>query len=1001
MGKKHHSSGKGWSSLKLNWAAIESFISDLEPKDDLTAEDIENATPVIIGEKGRKRTEKPVLHKKDSNDEETIPLKTVPSKPSIRKKSVIPAKERLEEIVSNIAECLPVSRANDIYPLLRVHSQWDNEEVIFWFTNKPVDLFYCPELKDYGRFVPKNSEIAIKIQTTYLGEPFDYDYYQYKRLRRSQISIANRSNFQDNSIAIAGDSIIYQFRGIVEFQKALQENHEEILDIETQISELEKQREELKVDKNTAHQRGLITKTITELQRQYRILTQQQEDLKNITIYIRKQGEMRYAPIVDVIQTRTKTQNLFDGKTVIIEGGPGTGKSTTMIHRLAYLTDLYAIDEDEKNNTLKFKLTSIQRKQFIQAIKTQRDWMFFSSSKLLKEYLSEAMRKEGLDNISEKVWNWTDYRTLVLKEHYHLLGETNAPFRACYFMETLFFQNSNIIEEFTDFYLSQFRQIKSQLPQLDKDGIVYEWTAIAMKIEEKIENSAEYNLPQFISLFNSLANLYADDCKKLLREKNELISSIASEIADFIEGNQKVKKDFEDLLDLVYEFEDKDEEESNENDEIEEENEENPNTITQDVQNPINIKAGENNKNAYQVELIKEIEKWLKDFCSSQIEDNKQMSDIHQLMSDYILPLMGDKYDNRINKITNLIIFEQFAQYAKGIKAIMLNGIPAKYKKFRYHLLQSQYEGCDLKLLRKIIQHKQGKELHYQEQSLLLGFINTLVKLILTQSKNKVKHIYIDAYNEVARPIIGIDEATDFCACDIYAMQSLLSRDFYSLTLCGDMMQRMTAHGITSWEEIKDIVPEPKKIELKTSYRQSRKVLEVARHLYEDTLHKTPNYRAFMSSGKVPEPLLFVSAQENEKIEWISKRISEVYRAYGEILPSIAIFVNDKGYIPNFINRIMGTDFFIKNNVKVLDGTVEAKSSEEHICVYPIDVVKGMEFDVVFFHNIDNSSEDTELVKRYIYVGISRAAFFLGITLNEQNPELGKYFTQNKNWFKI
>jgi DNA helicase IV len=63
--------------------------------------------------------------------------------------------------------------------------------------------------------------------------------------------------------------------------------------------------------------------------------------------------------------------------------------------------------------------------------------------------------------------------------------------------------------------------------------------------------------------------------------------------------------------------------------------------------------------------------------------------------------------------------------------------------------------------------------------------------------------------------------------------------------------------------------------------------------------------------------------------------------------------------------------------------------------------VKGMEFDVVFFHNIDKSNAKMELVKRYIYVGVSRAAFFLGITMNEENLEISRYFEKKKDWFKI
>ena len=165
---------------------------------------------------------------------------------------------------------------------------------------------------------------------------------------------------------------------------------------------------------------------------------------------------------------------------------------------------------------------------------------------------------------------------------------------------------------------------------------------------------------------------------------------------------------------------------------------------------------------------------------------------------------------------------------------------------------------------------------------------------------------------------------------------------------------------------------------------------------------KTPNYHAFMKSNKVPAPLVYINETEFEKIGWIAKRISEVYKAYSERLPSIAIFVNDKGYIPKFIDNLEKTDFFKEKNIKVFDGTKnDSNSSENHICVYPIDVVKGMEFDVVFFHNIDNSSVNVDLLKRYIYVGVSRAAFFLGITLSEDNKEITKYFERNKDWFNI
>ena len=60
-----------------------------------------------------------------------------------------------------------------------------------------------------------------------------------------------------------------------------------------------------------------------------------------------------------------------------------------------------------------------------------------------------------------------------------------------------------------------------------------------------------------------------------------------------------------------------------------------------------------------------------------------------------------------------------------------------------------------------------------------------------------------------------------------------------------------------------------------------------------------------------------------------------------------------------------------------------------------------MEFDVVFFHNMDDAVGDTDLIKRYIYVGVSRAAFFLGITLNSDKQDITKYFKSGLNWSKV
>lgn len=1004
MKKKHSKSGIGFSSIHLNWDAVNSFISDLEVIDKIGVERRKAAlmpkpkSKTVVEEKTKQKLvddsvslEKTFIDKNKNNH--TDYLDSAESEPEAPVR--IEKKELLVDIVEDLNSCGKARLKEGIPAIARVHCLYDGKYETFWFTTRAFSPRELSGLSCYGRFVPKYSDVAIKMQKNEVGTSFEYYTVNYiKRLQTHHVQLENQSDLQNHTIAIAGDPLKYQYRNLQEFFGALRQNMVDIRDIESRIIDLEKQ----KTEKKTPKERTQINNSINKLREEYRILTQQQEDLKNITIYIRNQGEMRYSLIVDPIQTAIMSENLFDGKTVIIKGGPGTGKTTTMIHRLAYLTDKYALKEDEQNKLKKYKITSSQRKRLLDAIKENRDWMFFSPSILLKEYLAEAMKKEGLANTSEKVWNWKDYCRMILQENYHLLESenNNAPFKVCYLDDTLFYQGSNIINVFTNYYLDQFRAIKQQLPQLNKEEKVYEWKAIAQNIQNRFNDVDNFDLAHFVSLFNTLESVYGNDCKRLLRERNDVVGELAEKICAVLDENNEVKSDVKEIFDLTSDelLENIIEEEGFGDDkEIEESGKIKSRIKKMQKLNP-DSKSKEH-------ELSSEIQKWLKYYSYSKVSEVKALSDEHNLIAEILLPLIENKFDSEIQKIGELMIFEQYAKYTRGVCSIMLNGIPTRYKKFRAYLIKTKFEGCDLKLLRDIMQRKQGKELHHQEQSLLLGFVNTLVKQINTTAIASSKHDYIDAYDEVARPIIGIDEATDFSVCDIYAMQSLLTLDFSSLTLCGDIMQRMTDFGIKSWSELDNVVDNPKPVEMKTSYRQSKKLLEVARQLYIDTLKEYPNYRPFMKSSKVPAPLEYVNENELYKIEWISQRISEVYRAYGEKLPSIAIFVTDKGYIPRFIENLQNTKFFKEKGIKILDGTNERSIPESHICVYPIEVVKGMEFDVVFFHNIDKSNANLDLLKRYIYVGVSRAAFFLGITMIEENREISRFFEKNKDWFNI
>ena len=894
-------------------------------------------------------------------------------------------KENLIQIASNIKTGEEIFKREHFSSVVaRVHGEFDGKEKTYWFVMRQLNqsMFGRDSLLQLGVYVPRNSNIATRILNDELGVPIEYTTLNnIKRQVKHRIIAENKSDLANKSIELVDDSQKYFYTDLYSFISALQNKQREIEENERKQEEQRRQIEELKKQEETAHQRSVLTKGLKKLEEEKRILTLQQEEMNNLTRFIRQQGKLRFNPILDPVQNRIKTQNLFNDVTIIIDGDPGTGKTTTMIQRLKYLTDWDAIEEDFREGTNRYGLSAAQRNSLKTSIDQDRDWVFFSPSELLKEYLKEAMDKEGLTKIGTKVWSWDEYRKRIIREQYQLVGSSsdNTPFVMARSNEQLIY-NSDVIITFNEYLLSQWKNIIERLPKLPEDVQKYRWVNIARIIQERLSNTYNFSLQQFIQLFYSLEQTYSADCRELLAENRNRVKTISEELFAYLLDDEERYRQMTELVErnISQDQTDEDDEDDIENEQMEVDEEETS------------------------IKVSRLLRQWFKRYCYAQLNSEIKLTARQEKVSQIVLPLLKEEHYSQINRVGELALFEQFAKYTRGITSNIFGGFAAKYKKFRRLAYAKQSSGWNLTLLKELLQRREGKELHAQEQALLIGTINNIVKEVLKIVKASISHVFIDAYREVCRPIIGIDEVTDFCECDIYAMESLLNNEYNSLTLSGDLMQRLTTSGITSWDNVKPLVKNIKVVEMKTSYRQSTKLLKVAKDLYMDTIGHEPNYVAFMKSTKVPKPIAYISSDERDKIEWIEKRISEVYKAYGKQLPSIAIFLNSKDDIPSFVRELEDTDFAIDNGIGVIDGSAgNVLGTKNQIRVYPIDVVKGMEFDVVFFHNIDKNSSKSDMIKRYIYVGVSRAAFFLGITLEEDISDITKYFAVGEKWDRI
>jgi DNA helicase IV len=119
-------------------------------------------------------------------------------------------------------------------------------------------------------------------------------------------------------------------------------------------------------------------------------------------------------------------------------------------------------------------------------------------------------------------------------------------------------------------------------------------------------------------------------------------------------------------------------------------------------------------------------------------------------------------------------------------------------------------------------------------------------------------------------------------------------------------------------------------------------------------------------------------------------------------MPSVAILVGDDVNIQEMINIML--DQNILNGISIEDCS-ENRESETKKCVriFRLSDVKGMEFEVVFFYDIDKALEGQtkKMMRRYLYVGVSRATSHLAATFTQEegNEEIIKYFDRTKrNW---
>src|SRR5437867_3149824 len=224
------------------------------------------------------------------------------------------------------------------------------------------------------------------------------------------------------------------------------------------------------------------------------------------------------------------------------------------------------------------------------------------------------------------------------------------------------------------------------------------------------------------------------------------------------------------------------------------------------------------------------------------------------------------------------------------------------------------------------------------------------------------------------RGMVAIDEATDFSPVEIGCMQRISSPSLGSVTLSGDLMQRLTPHGLNKWEELLAVGVVAQSYPLAVSYRQTHRLLQVAADLYRHFMKEEPPFRsAYAESESDPPPVHFKATAEKSSTDWIAERVVEIYELNDGRLPTIGVLVPEIGQVADFTAKL--SDRLYPHSIEV-EGSLTGQSlgDSARVRVFAVEHIKGLEFEAVFYSDIDQMAEKTaNLIERYLYVGLSRA----------------------------
>jgi len=670
---------------------------------------------------------------------------------------------------------------------------------------------------------------------------------------------------------------------------------------------------------------------------------------------ITKMG-LRDQPILD--QYQDEIFRLPLDQRLLILGPPGTGKTTTLIRRLGQKLDSAYLEEGERR--------AVESISSATGVSHSNSWVMFTPTELLKQYLKEAFAREGVPAPDMRIRTWTDYRRELGRSTFGVLRTATGggTFVLKESAETLLPDASDTpIKWFEDFdawqkttFINDLRQAAVGLSENASANISSVGRRLVEILERANSNSLAATFSALVGEVSGIQSLVSGlkevTDKKIHAALNLQLNrdkGFIDALAKFIDGLQQA-----------------------------------PDIDTDD---PDDLDADEEEATSPRTGRAAAVTAYMQAVRAQARTQARKRTLGKNTRNGKIIEWLGDRglgESDRAEVGASLLVQASARRFTNPVKRY-LDAIPRRYRAYRR---TRQEEGRWYR--------KDGfspTDLHPLELDVvLLGILRGANELL--SRTTIVRDIDLPAWSSL-KPVLDlhknqvvVDEATDFSPIQLACMAALANPKIRSFFACGDFNQRLTTWGSRSVDDVKWVLPEIDIKEITVSYRQSRKLNDLARAIIvaaggTDSGVTLP---AHVDNEGVPPTLLENAAAQDEVVDWLAQRIREIEQ-FLEQMPSIAIFVESETEVQPLADAL--NEALAAENAQVVacpKGQVMGQDND--VRVFDVQHIKGLEFEAVFFVGVDRlATIHPQLFDKYLYVGTTRAATYLGWTCDSALPD--------------